>query len=103
MSREKQIESALRRLIRQILREELSRMELDHPSALDTTDFGEEEWEIPSEAQPSSSSPWAVFGSPQPAPELTNSAPLSPQKNFGPFLAQSNLNPPPYIPPRNKQ
>ncbi|MDR6225056.1 hypothetical protein [Desmospora profundinema] len=99
MTKSKQSMAALRRLIRQIVREELAQSEEEENAAVpDRPDF-REAWERPpDQEQPAPPPPWAVFGSPRPAPEKP--APESPHKHSGPFHPQQELDPPPYIPQR---
>jgi hypothetical protein len=115
MSRHKQTETQLRRLIRKMVKEELEKLfPTDFPALPDPDDepalAHDHPFPPPSTRSPNQAGnppPWAVFGSPQPDPERhpeKGRRPMPPPEWPVPFSPgmEPGMQPPPFIPGRNK-
>jgi hypothetical protein len=89
-------ESQLRKLIREMIREELTAMHRVSP-------MGEPMWEqaeMEQMAREEMHPPWAVFGSPEPAPQQRQRQGGNAPNWNEPYHPHHDLDAPPYIPPQ---
>jgi hypothetical protein len=116
MTRNKQTESQLRRLIRTMVREELEKL---FPTDLSAPSVPHDDPDFPSEPpfppppirsykNTGNPPPWAIFGSPQPDPERHPERarrPMPPPEWPVPFSPgmEPGIEPPPFIPGRNRR
>jgi hypothetical protein len=107
----------LRSLIRQMIQEELAKVKDEKIEQVMREDYHGEEWMERSPAReeeeekylrqqhPEPPPPWAVFGEPRlaPDPESEKATEKSVQRPWSPFDPDFDMEPPPYIPRRNRE
>ncbi|GGE14610.1 hypothetical protein GCM10011571_15080 [Marinithermofilum abyssi] len=107
----------LRSLIREMIQEELNKIMNEETEQVMRKDFHGEEWMegLPvreekeekslRQQQPEPGPPWAVFGEPRLAPDAGSeqATEKSVQRPWSPFDPDFDMEPPPFIPRRNRE